>query len=99
MQVVLNVTKARQGEECAELCFTIRGEPTATMVLVLDPAGRDSQGLVGAVREQLCDLVDRIDDWIRKDGRIVVSRDESPCAARRRLSSPPWEDGGRETAG
>ena len=84
MQVVLNDT-ARERADRAELCFTIRGEAAAMMILALDPAGRDSEGLTGAVREQLCDLVDRIDDWIRSDGRIVVVRGESPCEARRRL--------------
>ncbi len=85
MQVVLNDTTARQRAECAELCFTIGGEAAAMMILALDPAGRDPEGLAGAVREQLCDLVDRIDDWIRANGRIVVVRGESPCEARRRL--------------
>lgn len=85
MQIVLKDPTPRRRPDCAELCFTIEGKPAAVMVLALDSAGCDAQGVPGAVRERLWDLIDRIDDWIRKGGRIVVSREEFPCAVGRRL--------------
>lgn len=85
MQIVLKEHATHERPECAELCFTIGGEAKALMVLALDPAGRDAEGFAGAVREQLCDLVEHVDDWIRREQRLVVSRDDTPCEARRRL--------------
>lgn len=85
MQIVLKEHAAAERAEHAELCISLGGEARALMVLALDPAGRDAEGFAGSVREELCDLVERLDDWIRRDQRLVVSRGDSPCDVRRRL--------------
>ena len=77
MQITVSEKTTRERVDRAELFITIGGNARAVMVLALDPAGRDSEGLAGSVREQLCDLVERMDDWIRRGQRLVVSRDDS----------------------
>ena len=76
MQITVNEETTRERPDRAELFITIGGKARAVIVIALDPAGRDSQGLAGSVREQLCDLVERMDDWIRRGQRLIVSRDD-----------------------
>jgi hypothetical protein len=91
MQITVCEETTRERADRAELLITVKGEPAALMILALESADRDAEGLAGSVREQLCDLVDRLDDWIRSDGRIIVSRGASPCHERRRLvATPEW---------
>jgi hypothetical protein len=84
MKIMVSERTSQERADWAELLVTVNGQPRAMMMLALDPAGFDSEGLAGAVRDQLCDLVDRMDDWIRKGERLVVMRDE-PGEARRNL--------------
>ncbi len=91
MQITLSDETTRERADRAELFITVKGEPAALMILALEPAYRDSEGLAGAVREQLCDLVDRLEDWIRGDGRLVASQGASSVHARRLLLAvPDW---------